>query len=211
MSPDRHEQVASNFRANLERVTSLVDASDTLGTPGRGAPSIQQTDVLRTAVVLLHASFEDLLRSSSEHLLPQAGPEVLDWVGFPDPNDPNKTRDRLTMGQLAAYRGRPFDDLVRTAVQRKLKRSNYNSVHELAISLERIGLSRDLLEPYQSALQTMMKRRHLIVHRADKDPTRVPGRGARRTAHLSESTVERWIDAVSTVGDNIVEALSSVE
>ena len=84
MDHDTKENLVANFRANIARVESLTAASDALGSPGVGRPTVHQTDILRAAVVLLHASLEDVLRSSSEHLLPYASKAVLDDIGFPD-------------------------------------------------------------------------------------------------------------------------------
>jgi len=52
--------LSSNFEANVARVKNLVAAYDALGTAGARRPATTQVDVLRSAVVLMHASLEDV-------------------------------------------------------------------------------------------------------------------------------------------------------
>ena len=199
------DKIKSNFQANLNRVRNLVEAYDVLGTSGVGRPSAQQTDVLRSAVVLLHASLEDLIRSSSERLLPHAAKQVLDMIGFPDGPGPNKTK--FSLGELNQYRSLSVDEVIQKAVQASLMRSNYNSVSELSAALQRIGMDANLLSPHQVTIESMMKRRHLIVHRADKNPMAGQGRGTPRTQHLRKTTVNHWVKVIEAVGTRIASAL----
>lgn len=64
------------------------------------------------------------------------------------------------------------------------------------------------LQSHEADLQAMMRRRHLIVHRADKAPNRIPGRGIRRTQHLKRQTVQTWLDTVVAVGRKIIGGLT---
>ena len=201
------DRIALTFQANLTRVKNLVGAHDTLGTTGAGRPSVQQTDVLRAEGVLLHASLEDLIRTSSEELLPEASEEVLNKIGFPD--GPDKTKEKFSLGELHSHKGKTVGELIREAVQARLQRSNYNRVTEVAAALERIGLAPSVLDPDQDTLESIMKRRHLIVHRADKNPVPRRGRGIPLTVHLPKSTVETWVAVVEAVGKRIVDALPS--
>ncbi|MBL4685700.1 MAG: hypothetical protein JKY37_13990 [Nannocystaceae bacterium] len=198
-------RIASNFNANITRVRSLIAVYDALGTAGPGRPSGQQTDVLRAGVVLLHASLEDLIRSSSEALLPSASRDVLNEIGFPD--GPDQTKTKFTLGELHAYKGQTIDELIRAAVHARLQRSNYGSVAEVAAALERIGVDRVVLDPDQPILEPIMKRRHLIVHRADKNPVSTRGRGILLTVHLPKETVSSWVGTVERVGARILGAL----
>jgi hypothetical protein len=199
------ERIASNLRANLTRVKNVVAVYDALNTPGPGRPSVQQIDVLRAAVVLLHATLEDLIRTSSEELLPEASPDVLNKIGFPD--GPDKTKEKFTLGELHPYKGRAVDEVIRDAVQARLQRSNYNNVSEVAGALERIGLRPTLLDHDQDQIESLMKRRHLIVHRADKRPLRQPGRGSPLAEHLPRTTEDTWVAMIESVGGRILDAL----
>ncbi len=207
MEQAKIDPITRNFEVNIARVKNLVAAYDQLGSQGAGRPSTMQVDVLRSATVLLHASLEDVLRSSSEQLLATRGRDVLDGIGFPDGTD--KTKQKFTLGDLHAFKGQSIDDLIQLAVITSLQRSNYNSVAEVAAALERIGIDPGVLDPDQATLESIIKRRHLIVHRADKNPDPKRGRGVLMTQHLPKSTAETWIQTITGVGTRILNALAS--
>ncbi|MGM0578380.1 MAG: hypothetical protein ACQEXJ_21830 [Myxococcota bacterium] len=138
MEQATRDAIVDNFSSNLARVQSLLDVHDAIGTPGPGRRTTAQTDVLRAAVVLLHASLEDLLRSSSEQLLPGAEPHVLSEIGLPRGDGTSVERFRL--GELARFRGDRVDDVIRAAVMAKLERSNYNNVNQVAGALDGLGV-----------------------------------------------------------------------
>ena len=206
MEQTKVDIIARNFEANIGRVKNLVAAYDSLGTAGAGRPATTQVDVLRSAVVLMHASLEDLLRSSCEHLLAARDRAVLDEIGLPDGD---KMRQKLSLGDLAAFRGRTVDDVIQSAVTASLQRSNYNSVAEVVATLTRVGIDGKVLNPDQATLESIMKRRHLIVHRADKNPNPQRGRGVLLTQHLPKSTAETWTATIEGVGTRIVNALAT--
>ena len=54
------------FRENLDRVRSLVLFYDRVTGSSSGRASVQESELLRTAVVFLHATVEDLLRGLAE-------------------------------------------------------------------------------------------------------------------------------------------------
>ena len=189
MNQTTKNAIVANFDANISRVRSLLEVYDQLAASGPGRPSVAQTDILRAGIVLLHASLEDLIRTSSEHLLPLGDVAVLDDIGFPMPDGKNVERSRL--GVLARFRSDSVQDVIRVAVAARLQRSNYNNVNEVGTALERIGVNRNVLSPDEASIEAMMKRRHLVVHRADKDPRRVPRRGVTLAQHLQKTTAER--------------------
>lgn len=203
MDQAKIDSITRNFGSNVVRVRSLIEAYDKLGQAG-GRPATIQGDVLRSAVVLMHASLEDVLRSASEGLLAGRGPEVLKDVGLPVGG---QMMQKFSLGDLSGFRGRTVDDVIQSAVSASLQRSNYNSVSEVANTLRSLGINRNVLDPDGSLLESMMRRRHLIVHRADTDPSRQANRGVPRTQHLSKSTTETWATAVDSVGRRIIAAL----
>lgn len=148
--------------------------------------------MLRAAVVLTHATLEDVLRSVAEERLPAARPEVLEKV----PLIGLGKRTNFTLGDLAAHHASSVGDLIQRSVIANLERSSYNNVGEIKHLLDSMGLSRTVADPEASSLETMMKRRHLIAHRADQNDTVGPGH--RRTRSISRAIVERWLDAVDS-------------
>ena len=73
------DTISDNFNENLARVENLVVTYESHpDTQGRGRKSAELLDILRAAVVFLHAALEDALRSIARWKLPAAGSAVLD-------------------------------------------------------------------------------------------------------------------------------------
>lgn len=176
-------EIESRFAANLERVRHLVGVYQS-AVPGPGRRDVETTDVLRAAVVFLHATLEDLLRSLLEWKLPVAAAVHLKDV----PLSGKKQRSTFTLDDLAPFRGTSVDDLIARSVTENLERSNFNDPGEVDGVLERIGLSKNVLDPYRNTLGPMMKRRHWIVHRADRNTAM--GRGHHAARALQQAAVE---------------------
>lgn len=140
-------------------------------------------DILRAAVVLNHAYLEDFLRTLGTVFLPNADVSVLDNVPLAGSGTRNRT-EKFSLGKLAQYRGKMVDDVIRISVLEDLERRSFNSVTEMISFLETIGVTptngdwnsdlENLSQAVQencggmAALEEMIRRRHNIVHRADK-------------------------------------------
>src|SRR5690606_18931676 len=177
---------------NLARVRNLVAIYSThLAGAGRGRRGAHQTDVLRSTVVLLHATLEDFLRSLAYWKLPAAGKVVLDDIALvglgPNPK-------KFFLGELDAHRGKLVEQLIAESVNEHLERSNYNNTQEVASLLQAIGINVPAVNNSFQALDQAMARRHQVVHRADRDET--PGRGNHNVRSIGTTQVTTWIDAV---------------
>lgn len=150
--------------------------------------------MLRAAVVFLHATLEELLRSLLEWKLPTAAARYLKDV----PLAGRKPRSTFTLDDLTPFRGDSVDSLIARSVSENLERSNFNDPGEVDDVLERIGLQKSLLDPYRDKLGPMMKRRHWIVHRADRSTATGHGQSAPR--HLDQASVESWSTALTQFG-----------
>ena len=64
--------IGKQFEANLDRVRNLVNLYSASFGKGQGRRPGPDADILRAAVVLLHATLEDLLRSLAEWKIPTA-------------------------------------------------------------------------------------------------------------------------------------------
>jgi hypothetical protein len=97
---DEHEQIDQKFRANVERVRALVSLyeGNVSGVPGR--KPVPVADLLRAAVVLLHATLEDLVRSLAEWKFPDAPAASLVGIWFAGSKKP---REKLDLGEQVGY------------------------------------------------------------------------------------------------------------
>ncbi len=137
-------------------------------------------EILR-AVVANHAYLEDFLRTLALTFLPIADEKALD--GIPLAGGQFERAEKFSLGKLTRHRGKTVNDLIKESVSAYMERSTFNSVTETMSFLESIGLklaskkdeNSPLVPPFDPAmlpvLEKMMRRRHHIVHRADKDKT----------------------------------------
>lgn len=166
---------------NFGRVKSLINLSET-----RDAHTKQ--DVLRAAVVFLHATIEDLLRFLGSACLPRAGADVLNRIGFVLGDD--RLADKIQLGTLSRHRGKTVDELIDNSVSAHLDRRSFSSTNDIATHLADCGFPTiprsDEIYP---KLSQMIQRRHAIVHRADRvqDPD-----GTFRTSPIDRNTVLDW-------------------
>lgn len=193
-------EIETRFSANLERVQRLVEAYQGAAV-GPGRRHVDTTDVLRAAVVFLHATLEDFLRGLLEWKLPLAAAVHIKDI----PLAGKKPRSTFTLDDLAPFRGTSVDDLIARSVLENLERSNFNDPGEVEGVLERIGLSKVLLDPYRDKLGPMMKRRHWIVHRADRNTAM--GRGHHVPLALQQAAVEAWNEALKQFGADVLARL----
>jgi hypothetical protein len=196
------EEISKRFKENLGRVERLLSLYDTLGqVSGRGRRDVATLDVLRSAVVFLHATLEDFVRSILGWRLPDASPKYLDDI----PLAGCARRSKFTLGELAQHRGRGVDDVIHDSVANHLLESSFNHPGELAAALVALGIIDPVVEPYRDSLGPMMKRRHWIVHRADRNE--LTGLGHHRTRSIDKGTVNGWLDAIRAFGDAVLERL----
>jgi RiboL-PSP-HEPN len=185
------EQV-ERISQNLTRVESLVKVYEKMRGSGGGRRPVHSLDILRAGVVLLHASLEDFLRSLATVFLPIADEQVLDsipLVGTGQTGHPEK----FFLGKLAAHRGKTVDDVITESVRQYLEYSNYNNASDIAGLLRKIGVDASGVKDMFADIERIIKRRHQIVHRAD----RVQAKGSGH--HYAQSINPEQVRASSEV------------
>lgn len=196
------EAIQARFEANLNRVDNLVEIYQRETGGARGRSSVHESDLLRAAVVLLHATLEDLVRSLSEWKLPDRPAD--NFKDIPLYRREEKSTDKFTLVDLAASRGRAVSDVVTESVHAWLAHYSYNGKEQLAFALNRLGLTGDAFHQFDDDLDAMIKRRHLIAHRADWNQTL--GTGQHHARSLQSATVRRWAGKVRSFGMILLEA-----
>ena len=188
--------------ANLRRVRGLVDLYQRIVGTVAGRPSVQESDLLRAAVVLLHATLEDFLRSLASIRLPTSSVEVLKQIPFTG-SDGRKTN--VTLGDLNAYRGKTINEVIDKSVQSFLSRASYNNIHDLKKLLADIRLAPSLADGLAPDLAAMMARRHHIAHRFDTNESK--GRGHHQARTIKKDLVSEWIDVVDRFVHTVLDAV----
>lgn len=192
--------IESRFAENIDRVRNLAELYRVhLMGQGRGRRGHTKTDVLRAAVVMLHAAMEDLLRSIEHWKLPGAGSDVLAKI----PLASKAPAIKFNLGDLVAHRGQSIDAVISKSVYNHLERSNYNNADDLAAFCTNVGIDVTRINSHFPKVEPIMKRRHLIVHRADRDD-QAAGRGRHRVTSIGVATVKGWISDIEAFGTAVL-------
>jgi hypothetical protein len=197
-------EIETRYRINLARVAALVDVyRERAGEAASRRPV--EIDLLRAAVVFLHASMEEVLRSALEWRWPEThSRELLEDV----PVMGHRRGTKIALADLLPHRGMSIQDLIRASVEAHIERTSFNNLGEVKQALRRIGLDTGLVVAHETELVGLMARRHQIVHRADRHDER----GFRHDAAVSlgHETVQRWFSAVEELCAAIVAGLGEV-
>jgi hypothetical protein len=187
------------FSINLVRVDSLVSAAKSIR---RDADSEDASDdILRSAVVLLHATLEDLLRRIGARRLPSAEAEFLATV--PLFGDRSIRANKFTLAEISSHRALSIDDLVQKSIEQWLSQKSFNDVNDVISMRKSMGLRNDHAKPFLPDLQEMIKRRHAIVHNADLIN--------KYTTGITPETVEKWAENMTDFGAEMISELSYQE
>lgn len=198
------EEIRVGFVANLERVEHFASSYDErqsdLG-PGNGA--VSEGDLLRAAVVFLHAALEDLVRS----LVAWRFPDVATAIAFAQVPllGTGPRAGKFDLAHLVAHRGSTVEHLLRASVDEWLSKQSYNHVGDLKAAVESIGLDKTLIDPFATYLGPMIDRRHWIVHRADRIPQ--VGREHQFARTIDVATVRTWAAKVREFGEVLLAAV----
>jgi hypothetical protein len=161
--------LASRFYQNMNRITGLVKLIhldvDSLRPSGLQSHGVR-ADILRAIVVFLHATFEDVLRTTARQRLPVANSEVLDKIPLVGTSR-SRRAEKFHLGALNTHRGKAVDDVIQESVENYLDRESFSSCADVDEILTQMGLDTGPFKPFYSDLDLMMKRRHRIVHEAD--------------------------------------------
>lgn len=186
--------IEARFHGNLERVAGLVRVFEVGG---------GNSDILRAAVVLLHAALEELVRSTVRVLLPRS-PRPFEKMVFAWFGSEKRGPDKISLQQLADFRGKTVEEILDRAFEYHLDHSSYNYPAEVIGALRELRVTlppEEELRPILRELSPMMARRHRIAHCADAE------RGGQGLQQLEAQEVMTWLEAVRALGVLVVPEL----
>jgi len=175
---------------NLGRVQTLISLYKVAKTDS--PPSDKGTlraEILRAAVVFLHASVEDFLRTLARLHLPQASPEKLNKIPLASVAR-SRNAEKFLLGELARFRGKTVNEVIEESVALHLERATYNNARDVIEVTTAIGVEKAAIKKFLPKLDRMMKRRHQIVHRADRSSKMG---GETKSTAISSMHVEAWL------------------
>ncbi|MDQ5977881.1 MAG: hypothetical protein QG602_853 [Verrucomicrobiota bacterium] len=158
----------SRVLTNSARVSSLIAMYNLLRSRDgekRGRSQIHRTDMLRAAIVLLHATLEDGLRSLLRFRIKRCK-ETFDAIALAGINDHGRP-EKFLLGELYRFQGKTVDEIWNTSLEAHLARQSFNDTADIAKAISQIGIDSNLLKPLLKPLSELVSRRHHIVHNAD--------------------------------------------
>ncbi len=182
------------FDRNIDRVKSLCALYNSLKTKEvKEGKDYKFTDVLRSAVVCLHSSFEEYFRSVLRDTMPSVCTQE-DLAKIPFVSKDGRHYDKISVGSLLQYKGKSVDSIISGFIGETLDTTSFNNYSDIVNWSQRIKVDLSGFSA-QEKIERMIKRRHRIVHEADNNKAGKENNTYSLTP-IQESTVVEWIAAV---------------
>lgn len=190
------EVITQRLNKNIARVENLVSLYQA---EGKGRRGTKDTDVLRAALVLLHAGLEDYLRSLLIWKVPEFGADTLkDFRVLMG----DEWKEKVTLAELHSLKGKTVDEVITASITANIRKyKTFSDVAAVKKALERIGIIKAKVDALDLAqLRGMIERRHLIVHHADRNED-AQGRGNHKTISIGRGHLNGYLAAVTGLRD----------
>lgn len=186
------------FDRNIERVRSLRKMYNSLKNDEiKERKEYKFTDILRSAVVLLHSSFEEYYRSVLGYVLPKICTED-DLKNMSFVGSAGNHKDKITLGGLINFRDKTVDQLITESIQESLSFTSFNNYQDIVSWSKKIKIDLSTFND-QEKLNKLIQRRHKIVHEADN----AKNDDTYALTPIKENSVEDWIGVVCNLVDII--------
>ena len=157
------------FLLNIERVNHLISIYQELKpSVDSRSPPISEEDILRSAVVLNHASLDNFLRQIARHKVANSGKEYLHLI--PLYKQSKAGLDKFCFLHLYEFRDKTVNQVILDSIIKHYERISFNKPYDITRTFKKeFGFNISSLEKFFPILEKMMKRRHQIVHNADNE------------------------------------------
>ena len=159
--------VVETFNININRSLRLLHESARLAkyTDHNNNLLGYLHDTARASIVFLHSSLETSLREIIRLKLIHDGDisniPLAEQSGFPN------RREKFTLNDLAKYRGWTVDKVIEESVNKSMSHVSFNSTKDITDNFAKINFPQSTLQPYYADIDSMISRRHQIVHEGD--------------------------------------------
>jgi RiboL-PSP-HEPN len=182
----------ARIATHLRRTEHLIEFAE--NTFPKDTPSETKDDILRAAVVFLHATLEDFLRYIGSKYIPSSSEDVLNKISLIGSSDILRP-EKFFLGKLAKHRGKKVDQLITESVAADLDKRSFSNTTDISQLLQSAGVPISEVEKYYPFLNELMTRRHEIVHRGDLKATANQKR-ERDAEPIDASKVREWYKTV---------------
>jgi len=174
------------FDKNFGRITNLLTVYQNLNEDkSRGRKPTHNLDLLRSSVVFIHSTLEDYLRNVLTIKLPNSNSTILNSVPLLGSSE-NGRRSKFELGDLVAFKELTIEKVIEDSVSDYLKYVSFNDTNDIVSNLSKISINTTPeITKLLPTLNEFIKRRHNIVHNADREF--VEGRGKHKINQLQKS------------------------
>jgi hypothetical protein len=155
----------ARFDENIARARHLIEVYEQISPKTQGRKSTQRADLLRAAIVFIHASLEDLIRSICTSRFPLSSASAMQDI--PVAGTKQKKPSKFSLGDLVPVRRMTVDQLLMQSVRELFELTSFSNVKEIMSQLNRCQIAVDASRFNAQKLEELIHRRHNIVHRAD--------------------------------------------
>ncbi|WP_157356595.1 HEPN domain-containing protein [Leptospira vanthielii] len=198
------ENIETTFQTNISRVRTLISFYSSSQSGNSQNPSLADYDILRSAIVFLHATFEDLLRGVYKWKLSMQGGEKWKKIPLYGLSDKNQFK-AFSFEDLYAHKTLSIEELFNKSLEEYLKYTNYNKIEDVVAILSDIGIDKSIFEALFPDLLKLFLRRHNIVHRADRKGTL--DNLTTDLTPISDWEVNQWLNTVENFGKLLLDEL----
>ncbi|WP_331296819.1 HEPN domain-containing protein [Methylobacterium hispanicum] len=198
-------QIGRRFAYNRDRVSHLIEVHKAIG-GSKKLKAAYRSDILRSAVVLLHAALEDLLREMIRSKAAEDPGALYKQLVFPGSLGDTKVYQKIEVADLERFRGITVEDLIQRCVDNYLARRSFNNKSELVSAITAAGLIPGNFSEYFDDVVEAISRRHKIVHEGDRTSLSSKTHGKR--VKIDEADVTRWLNAVTGLGKQMLKEAS---
>lgn len=185
------DDIMLTFDKNYGRITNLLKIYKNLDeNKGRGRRPTHNLDILRTCVVFTHSTLEDYLRNVLTIKLPSSSAITLNNIPLLGTSE-NGRKSKFELGDLVALKGLNIEKVIEKSVKEYLSYVSFNDTSDVVSNLTKISITiTPEITEMLSTLNEFIKRRHNIVHNADRDF--IQGRGNHKIKSINYNKVLKW-------------------
>lgn len=170
MHIDDKDNIMLIFDKNYGRISNLLKIYKHLDSnKGRGRRPTYNLDILRTSVVFTHSTLEDYLRNVLTIMLPYSNALTLNNIPLIGTSE-NGRKTKFDLGDLVALKELKVEEVIKNSVKEYLSYVSFNDTNDISSNLSRVNI---VITPEIAqllpTLNEFIKRRHNIVHNADRE------------------------------------------
>lgn len=191
MHIDDKDNIMLIFDKNYGRISNLLKIYKYLDTnKGRGRRPTYNLDILRTSVVFIHSTLEDYLRNVLTIMLPNSNALTLNNIPLIGTSE-NGRKTKFDLGDLATLKELKVEEVIKNSVKEYLNYVSFNDTNDISSNLSKVNI---IITPEIAqllpTLNEFIKRRHNIVHNADRESE--VKRGNHKIKSINYGKVIKW-------------------